>query len=108
MFFLRTPVGLEDVSKYPNLVAELIRRGYSDDDISKVTSMNLLRVFAKVESVCVSLAMCVCMCVCVGDVHIHMTIMYRSGQDWVINLLTTRLLLHNQTRNAGQTFDSSQ
>ena len=54
MFFLRTPVGLEDVSKYPNLVAELIRRGYSDDDVSRITSMNLLRVFAKVESVCVS------------------------------------------------------
>ena len=27
-----TPVGLEDVSNYPTLTAELLRRGYSDDD----------------------------------------------------------------------------
>lgn len=43
--------GLEDVSKYPNLTAELIRRGYSDEDIYKALGRNLLRVFARAEAV---------------------------------------------------------
>jgi len=43
------PVGLEDVSKFVDLVAELIRRGYSDDDVKKVVGLNLLRVFREVE-----------------------------------------------------------
>ena len=42
-------VGLEDVSKYPNLVYELLQRGYSDDDIKKVLGRNLLRVWKQVE-----------------------------------------------------------
>ncbi len=45
------PEGLEDVSKYPALTAELLRRGYSDDDILKIIGRNLLRVMKKVESV---------------------------------------------------------
>jgi membrane dipeptidase len=45
------PTGLEDVSKYPYLFAELIRRGYSDDDIKKVAGLNLIRVFEGVEKV---------------------------------------------------------
>jgi membrane dipeptidase len=36
--------GLEDVSTYPALVAELLRRGWSDGDIGKLTWHNLLRV----------------------------------------------------------------
>lgn len=44
------PVGLEDVSKYPNLIAELITRGYSDDDINKVLSGNIIRVMQQVEA----------------------------------------------------------
>jgi membrane dipeptidase len=46
-----TPAGLEDVSKYPALVAELIRRGYSDTDIEKLLGRNVLRVMRSVESV---------------------------------------------------------
>jgi membrane dipeptidase len=42
-------VGLEDVSCYPLLVAELLRRGYSDDDIRKITNRNILRVMREVE-----------------------------------------------------------
>jgi membrane dipeptidase len=42
---------LDDVSKYPNLIAELLRRGYSDGDIKKITGQNLLRVFREVEKV---------------------------------------------------------
>ena len=37
------PVGLEDVSKFPDLFAELIRRGWSDADLKKLAGQNLLR-----------------------------------------------------------------
>jgi membrane dipeptidase len=43
--------GLEDVSTYPALMAELLRRGYSDDDIRKIAGRNLLRVFRGAEAV---------------------------------------------------------
>ncbi len=45
------PVGLEDVSTYPALLAELLRRGYSDGDISKIAGTNILRVMAAAERV---------------------------------------------------------
>lgn len=45
------PVGLEDVSKYPNLVVELLRRGYEDEDVKKILGLNLLRVFREAEAV---------------------------------------------------------
>jgi membrane dipeptidase len=45
------PIDLNDVSKYPNLVYELLQRGYSDNDIRKVLGGNLLRVWKKVEEV---------------------------------------------------------
>jgi membrane dipeptidase len=45
------PEGLEDVSKYPYLFAELIRRGWSDADLEKLAGANLLRAFAQAESV---------------------------------------------------------
>ena len=43
--------GLEDVSKYPALTAELLRRGYKDDDIKKILGLNVLRVFHEAEKV---------------------------------------------------------
>jgi membrane dipeptidase len=46
-----SPVGLEDVSKYPDLFAELIRRGWSDADLKKLAGENVLRVFAQAEQV---------------------------------------------------------
>lgn len=45
------PQGLEDVSKYPALTAELLRRGYSDDDVKKVLGLNVLRVMKAAEDV---------------------------------------------------------
>jgi membrane dipeptidase len=42
--------GLEDVSTYPALIAELLRRKYSDDDIRKIANRNVLRVMRVVES----------------------------------------------------------
>ena len=44
------PQGLEDVSKFPALTAELLRRGYTDNDIKKVLGLNLLRVMRAVET----------------------------------------------------------
>jgi len=38
------PVGLEDVSRYPDLLAELMRRGWSDADVAKLAGGNILRV----------------------------------------------------------------
>jgi membrane dipeptidase len=46
-----TPTGLEDVSAFPNLIEELLRRGLSEEDIRKVCGENLLRVWAEVEKV---------------------------------------------------------
>jgi membrane dipeptidase len=43
--------GLEDVSKYPDLTAELLRRGYSDDDVKKVLGLNVLRAWRQAEQV---------------------------------------------------------
>ena len=43
------PVGLKDVSAYPNLVAEFLRRGYKEDDIAKILGGNLMRVWREVE-----------------------------------------------------------
>jgi len=43
--------GLEDVSCYPALLAELMRRGYTREDIQKLAGLNFLRVFRKVEKV---------------------------------------------------------
>jgi membrane dipeptidase len=43
------PTGLKDVSDYPNLILELLKRGYTDGDIKKICSENVLRVWAEVE-----------------------------------------------------------
>ena len=48
----KTPRGLEDVSKYPELFAELLRSGnWNVYDLKKVAGLNLLRVLQKVEKV---------------------------------------------------------
>ena len=43
------PVGLEDVSTYPALLVELLKRSYSDNDIAKIAGGNILRVMRDVE-----------------------------------------------------------
>ncbi|MDH3455825.1 MAG: dipeptidase [Gemmatimonadota bacterium] len=45
------PRGLEDVSTFPNLIAELLRRGWSDEDAKKVIGLNVLRVMRQTEAV---------------------------------------------------------
>jgi membrane dipeptidase len=45
------PVGLEDVSKFPDLIAELLRRGWSELDVKKVAGLNALRVLRRAEVV---------------------------------------------------------
>lgn len=44
-----TPKGLDDVSKYPELVAELLEMGVTDDEAAKVVGRNVLRVWADAE-----------------------------------------------------------
>ncbi|WP_240139040.1 dipeptidase [Streptomyces sp. MUM 178J] len=46
-----TPAGLEDVAGYPNLIAELLRRGWSKADLSKLTWENAVRVMRVAEDV---------------------------------------------------------
>jgi membrane dipeptidase len=45
------PIGLKSVADYPNLIAELLRREYSDQDIKKICGENLLRVWEANEVV---------------------------------------------------------
>jgi len=52
------PEGLGDVSKFPDLIAELLRRNYTEEEVKKVVGENLIRVFEKAEEV--SVIMCKC------------------------------------------------
>ncbi|MGB3586633.1 MAG: dipeptidase [Tunicatimonas sp.] len=45
------PTGLKDASDYPNLIAELLKRGYSDEDIEKICYKNMFRVWNDVQGV---------------------------------------------------------
>ena len=45
------PTGLKDVSTYPNLILELLKRGYSEEDIVKMCYKNVWRVWKTVEKV---------------------------------------------------------
>lgn len=45
------PAGLEDVSKYPDLLAELMRRGWTIEELAKLAGYNVLRVMSGVEKV---------------------------------------------------------
>jgi len=45
------PDGLQDASGYPNLVAELLRRGYANDEIAQILGGNVLRVWSEVAAV---------------------------------------------------------
>jgi membrane dipeptidase len=47
--------GLEDVSKYPDLTAELLKRGYKDEDVRKILGLNVLRVMRQAEKVAAGL-----------------------------------------------------
>jgi membrane dipeptidase len=43
------PAGLEDVSCYPNITTEMLRRGWEERDIRKVLGENILRVMENAE-----------------------------------------------------------
>src|SRR4029077_3997367 len=45
------PVGLEDVSKFPDLIAELLRRRWTETDVKKLAGLNTLRVLREAEGV---------------------------------------------------------
>jgi membrane dipeptidase len=46
-----TPAGLEGVDTYPVLLAELLRRGWSDEEVEKLAGLNVLRTFRAAEKV---------------------------------------------------------
>ncbi|MFD2202339.1 dipeptidase [Shivajiella indica] len=45
------PEGLKDASMYPNIIAELLKRGYSKEEIEKICYKNFFRVWKEVESI---------------------------------------------------------
>jgi membrane dipeptidase len=45
------PIGMDDVSFFPALTVELVKRGYSDEEVAKILGANLLRVLGEVEEV---------------------------------------------------------
>ncbi|RMX42542.1 hypothetical protein pdam_00016720 [Pocillopora damicornis] len=47
----RLPKGLGDVSKFPDLIAELLKRNYTEEEVKKVVGENLIRAFEKAEEV---------------------------------------------------------
>lgn len=47
--------GIEDVARFPDLIAELVRRGWSDENLVKLSRANLLRAFAEAEKVAAKL-----------------------------------------------------
>lgn len=49
------PVGLEDVSKFPDLLAELARRGWTDENLKKLAGANLVRTLTQAEAVALRL-----------------------------------------------------
>jgi membrane dipeptidase len=51
-----TPKGMEDVSKYPDLVKGMIELGYSDSDIRKIAGQNMLRVMRANEALAKKMA----------------------------------------------------
>lgn len=46
-----TPRGMEDVSKFPDLIEMLLEKGVSEEDVIKVAGGNLLRVWREVDRV---------------------------------------------------------
>lgn len=50
-FSFSTPKGLEDVSSYPTLFAELFAEGWSTNDLAKLAGANFIRVMQEVENI---------------------------------------------------------
>lgn len=51
MFVNSFPRGLEDVSKYPALIQELLQRNWTEQELADVLRRNFIRVFEEVERV---------------------------------------------------------
>lgn len=60
-FFLSTPIKIDDVSKYPNLIKALFDDGWGERDLVKLVYGNVMRVFADVEKVFFFLEIIVCL-----------------------------------------------
>ena len=51
IIYFSLPKGLGDVSKFPDLIAELLKRNYTEEEVKKVVGENLIRAFEKAEEV---------------------------------------------------------
>src|SRR3546814_7458727 len=80
------PVGMEDVSGYPALFTELAKRGYSQADLEKIASGNMLRVLKAVEAYAARQ---------IGRAHV--------GTPVTTAQLVCRLLLEKKKYNSGRT-----
>ena len=49
--YFSAPIGLEDTSMFPNLVAEMLLQGWTEEDVQKVIGGNFIRVLTEVETV---------------------------------------------------------
>ncbi len=79
-----TPEGLEDVSKYPALTAELLSRGWSDEDVKKFLGLNVLRAMRQAEAVAASMKNeppSVAMLPTAADVYEEVTTDFTDGTD---------------------------
>jgi len=100
-FIFRTPRGLEDVSMYPELFAELLRSGqWTVGDLKQVAGLNLLRVFAKVEKVnSLSDKNVLCVCLWVRLLNVLRTVCYVTKRNVKLkvrqNEIFTSTYIHN-------------
>jgi membrane dipeptidase len=53
---VQMPEGLEDVTRYPHLIAELVRRGWKDEDLKKIAGLNFVRALRQAEEVAARLS----------------------------------------------------
>ena len=49
--YFSAPIGLEDTSMFPNLVAEMLLNGWTEEEVQKVIGGNFIRVLTEVETV---------------------------------------------------------
>lgn len=93
------------MSKFPNLFAELVRRGYSDEDIGKIARLNLIRVLQAVERVCLGLQVACFVFLLVMCYDLLYTCRLVTSLE--LRALTTPSSHPNPTSHADQTFEHS-
>ena len=76
-----TPAGLNTVSGYPLVFAELIRRGWSDENLAKLAGGNVLRVMRQAEAVAASMKELISIITFVAYASTPSSTSVKSGSD---------------------------